>query len=468
MQQADSIVERVVFALVTCVLLAAPWLFGVWEMWWFWPFAVGLFLATGGFALRLMFCARLGVRRLAISRVSAVAVVAYLPFLAYALTRALQADVFMDAERSFLLQFTPFLLGLIILVSFGEDRRRLLTRLLTVNFLLLALYGILNYFIGHNARVLWVPGYPQYQLDYARATGSYFCPDHFAGLMELGAALALPLLLARATSRPVRAAALALLAILLTGIVLSKSRGAGVVTAAMLVAALWIGSAAWPDRIRRYGRVAGLAALLMVGIGFVAFGGRYMHRFKAYPWQRIEDSERVQMSLAALRGWQSAPWFGIGPGMHQNLWPHFAPSPDGDRATGRWPSHPNNHYHSFEAHDDWAQLLEEYGVVGVALFFLATGTVMGLLGSAWRRRARQLAGQGTPEHPLRPADGLIPAGILALLAMAVHSIGDFNLQIPATTWLLAALVSLALAGAAQLEEDGVLPRRRRLSGPSTT
>jgi len=35
-------------------------------------------------------------------------------------------------------------------------------------------------------------------------------------------------------------------------------------------------------------------------------------------------------------------------------------------------------------------------------------------------------------------------GLLALIAMAFHSLGDFNLQMPATTWMLAALVSLPL------------------------
>jgi hypothetical protein len=36
-------------------------------------------------------------------------------------------------------------------------------------------------------------------------------------------------------------------------------------------------------------------------------------------------------------------------------------------------------------------------------------------------------------------------GFLAFAAMAFHSLGDFNLQMPATTWLLAGLTALALA-----------------------
>ena len=39
-------------------------------------------------------------------------------------------------------------------------------------------------------------------------------------------------------------------------------------------------------------------------------------------------------------------------------------STDGDRSAYRWPTFPNNYYHSFEAYNDWVQLLEEYGLIG--------------------------------------------------------------------------------------------------------
>jgi O-antigen ligase len=187
---------------------------------------------------------------------------------------------------------------------------------------------------------------------------------------------------------------------------------------------------------------------------FAAFGGHYVKRFKEYPWTRLEYSDRYQMSAAALRGWFSAPVFGIGPGMHQNLWPHFAPSPDGDRERGIWPRFPNNRYHSFEAHNDWAQLLEEYGAVGLALFLLAMGTAAGMLYRCWRRRAH--AGR------LCDQDWPILAALLAGVAMAGHSVGDFNLQIPATTWLLAGLAGVGLARVADTEEPSTDRRRRSI------
>jgi O-antigen ligase len=465
MKQLDSILEGLMFGLLMLVLLASPWLFGAWEMWWFWPFAVTLFLATGCFAVRLMLSAGLGDYHLAFSKTSRLAIAAYLPFLIYALVRALQAGVHMDAERSFLLHLTPFLIGLMIVVGVNDQRRQVLILALTVNFLLLGVYGIANDLLAGNARVLWVPGFPQYQGSYPRATGSYFCPDHFAGLMELGLAAGLALLLHRSASWRLRLGMVPLIGVVLWGILLTKSRGAGLVTGILLALALWWGTAPWPRRTRWISRGTGLALLALAIVLFASFGGHYVKRFKDYPWTRFEHSDRYQMSAAALRGWLSAPVWGIGPGMHQNLWPHFAASSDGDRERGIRPRFMNNTFHSFEAHNDWAQLLEEYGAVGLALFLLAAGTGAGVLYRGWRRYAE------ASESPAREAasdgkDWTILTALLATAAMAGHSIGDFNLQIPSTTWILAALVGLALAQVAGNHQRFSGRRRRHEQRPA--
>jgi hypothetical protein len=76
----------------------------------------------------------------------------------------------------------------------------------------------------------------------------------------------------------------------------------------------------------------------------------------------------------------------------------------------------------------------------------------------WRRRARS-GGDGSSR------DWPILAALLAAAAMAGHSIGDFNLQIPATTWVLAALVGLALARVADNDESSSRLRRRSAGIP---
>jgi O-antigen ligase len=391
-----------------------------------------------------MFSSFLGTRRLNFSTLVYSLAMAWSPFLVYALIRAIQADVPMDAERSFLLQLTPFLLGLIVATGVPETRHRILIVLIMVNLGLLGLYGIANHFLEGNAKVLWVPGFPQYQEGYHRATGSYFCPDHFSGLMELALAMAMALLLVRSSTRVQRVLAIGLAGIALCGIVFSRSRGGGIVAGIVVTAALVLCTMSWPRKSKWLVRSIGLVTLTVAISAFVLFGGHYVKRFKEYPWTTLEHSDRFQMSSAALRAWKTAPWIGVGPGMHSSLWPHFAASADGDRITGRWPTFPNNQYHSFEAHDDWAQLLEEYGLIGMGLFLLAIGTALAGLLRRWRRWAFI---QANSSDCIQSTAWIIPGMLLAALAMAIHSIGDFNLQIPGTTWLTGILAGLAVAAA---------------------
>jgi O-antigen ligase len=444
MQRLDSILGTLLFGLAVVIGLGSTWFFGAWETWWFWPFAACLFLSAAGFGVRLMFCSVLGTRRLNLSTLLYTVSVAWAPFLIYALVRAIQADVTMDAERSFLLQLTPFLLAPIVASGIPETWHGKLVTLIMANLALLGIYGIANHYLTGSAHVLWEPGFAQYQQEYHRATGSYFCPDHFSGLMELALAMALSLMLVRSSTLVQRLLGLGVSIIAVWGIALSRSRGGGIVTGFVVVAALLLCTMSWPRNTRRIVRSAGLIGLVLGVSLFVLFGGHYIKRFKEYPWTQLEHSDRYQMSAAALRAWKTAPWVGVGPGMHPNLWPHFAATADGDKAQGRWPSHLNNNYHSFEAHNDWAQFLEEYGLIGLTLFLLAIGVALTGLYRRWRRWAHVQANSQSCEPNTA---WLIPGMLLAGLAMAIHSTGDFNLQIPGTTWLMGILAGLAVATA---------------------
>lgn len=444
MQRFDAIIGEILFGLLALIGIGSTWFFGAWENWWFWPFVTLIFTACACFALRLLLSSRLGAARLNISTITHTVILAWLPFLFYGLIRTLQTQVPMDAERSFLLHLTPVLLGIIAAIGLTETRQRLLIILLMFNFAFLAVYGIANYFLAGNAKVLWVTGYPQYQLDYHRATGSYFCPDHFSGLMEIALAMGLTLALVKSAPRLHKVAALALAALALCGIILSRSRGGGIVAGLILIAALWLGTLSWGKRARGWGRGIGLGVLTAGIAAFALFGGHYVKRFKEYPWSKLENSDRYQMSAAALRAWRTAPWLGVGPGMHQNLWPHFAATPDGDREKGIWPSHPNNAFHSFEAHNDWAQFLEEYGIIGIALFLSAITTALWMVYRRWKRWAHNLSLETRPQAGAHFC-WMLPGLLLSALAMAIHSIGDFNLQIPGTVWLMGLLAGLTFA-----------------------
>lgn len=444
MQRFDDIIAEIIFGLLAVIAVGSTWLFGAWENWWFWPFVTIIFLANTCFAVRLILSAHLGTARLNFSTIVYSLIIAWLPFLFYALIRAVQTDVPMDAERSFLLQLTPFLVGLMVAVGLSEERQKLLARILVINLALIALYGIANHLLTGNSKVLWVSGISQYQEGYHRATGTYFCPDHFSGLMEIALAMGLGLALIKSTTRLQKLAGAGFSLLALCGIILSRSRGGGIVACLVIIAALWLCSMSWNRRTRWIGRSGGLIVIVAGIMTFTAFGGHYVKRFKEYPWTELQHSDRYQMSAAALRAWHSAPWFGVGPGMHQNLWPHFAASKDGNREIGLWPTHINNGYHSFEAHDDWAQFLEEYGLIGLLLWLTAIGTALWAIFRRWKRWAYNLS-QETLSSSNSELVWLLPSLLLAALAMTVHSVGDFNLQIPGTVWQLGILTGLAIA-----------------------
>ena len=459
MTRLDTILSWGSFALVCVAVLVAPWFFGAWEMWWFWPFATCIFAAA------CLSCARATLGsvevltiRMARSKPAAVVAVGSALFLLYAFVRMLQADVYMTAERSFLLYLTPFLLAAVLIRGQSRGQLDLLYRLVAIDLCLLALYGMLNHYLTGSHKVMWVVSqYSQYE---GRATGPYFCPDHFSGLMELLLALALGVLLGtvkresrrdpysrsqKKTALRIVAASVALLA--LRAIWLTKSRGGGLtVLAELAFAAAW-GTARLPPGQRLAWRAASIAATAAVIAAFCWFGSAYVARYKEFVSLDLmrgksaaeiattmratfSNDSRYNMYSAAIRAWRTKPWFGIGPGMHQHLWPHFAASPDGDRARGIRPSRLNANYHSYEVHSDWLQLLEEYGLVGAALFIAAAGALFLLLA---RPAARGRA------------DVVALGGSLSLVCMMFHSFVDFNLQIPATTWMLAAILSMAAA-----------------------
>jgi O-antigen ligase len=253
----------------------------------------------------------------------------------------------------------------------------------------------------------------------------------------------------------------------LAGILLSKSRGGGITILAILLCVPVWGFIQWPRSSRLKFRAAYAVGLTIFVTGFWFSGHGYIERFQA--WFYIHDSQpdlesqgmlgqikqfmaadnllrhsRPRMIAGAWRAWKSEPVRGIGPGMHKVVWPHFAATADGDREAGTWPSHPFYDIYSAHVHSDWVQLLEEYGAIGFILFCLAAGAVYGLYYAA-----RKLEKITWMEYDWEPIDtghyGWVLGASLAFVALCVHSLGDFNLQIPAIGWMFAVVLAVPAA-----------------------
>ena len=156
-----------------------------------------------------------------------------------------------------------------------------------------------------------------------------------------------------------------------------------------------------------------------------------------------ELCEMVVQDGMALRGWRSNPVWGIGPGQNAVRSPQFAATEDGVRPepgrpeTLKRPRLANAHFHLYEVHSDWIQLLEEYGAVGFALFCLPFAGVIVLL------LLRQ--GETIRSRSLPALERGLPLGVLfAVGLLSIQSLADFSLQMPAVTWLAGYLVAAAL------------------------
>jgi hypothetical protein len=356
------LVAWAIFGVLILCGCIAPWLFGAWEMWWFWPFTgvlaigmilsgVGLFTGEGAFPRRLMLVSGLCV-----------------PFLVYIVLRwYFGGVVFLDAERAFLLHFTGIWVGLMTAFFLRARHCRYLFWSLLASLLAMAAYGILNHLIDGSRLVLWAPRYEQYA---GRASGPYFCPDHFSGAMELLVCMGLALIFDRTSGKRLRI--LGSLAALLGGVCipLSQSRGGGLTLAVMCGLVVLFGFYQWPMPVRNAWRVVCCTIGMLMLVGVLVVFPEYRDRIVTYSGldqvshksdvpvreqiiEKVRQDSRGRMCAGAWRAWLTAPWLGTGPGMHRHLWPIFAASGDGDREAGIWPTLINDDFHSYEVHNDW-------------------------------------------------------------------------------------------------------------------
>jgi hypothetical protein len=454
-------------------------------MWWFWPTATLLFfgalLAGLGTLLRGAFANERestdGDGSLRVDRRLALLLATTLPFLLYALWRAGRPSapglplVDMEAERSLLLFATPVLLVLTLFLSATKARLRGLLVLFLTNAVLIGTYAVVNHWTNEDTYVLWAKAYAYGP----RASTPFFCPNHLAAYLNIALCAIAAILVTRGTRWTTRLALAALSLPIAAGWYLTLSRGG---TAALLFALpvfLTAGLRGYPWKPRlalalAVALLAGGATWAVLSVPNPLLKRLQSHAFiqfvlkgKDVRWQTVKQKffthfDRGQYIGSAIRAWRTNPRIGIGPGQHAIRWPQFAATEDGNRAERRWPSQTNHEYYLYEVHSDWMQLVEEYGTVGLSLFLLACVFVVGTVLRAQGDGLRDAA-QGGQAGPLERAMPL--AALLALAVFAVHSVGDFALQMPSITWSLAAITGCGLL--ATLPERGKASRERRRS-----
>lgn len=266
--------------------------------------------------------------------------------------------------------------------------------------------------------------------DYGRrASGLYICPNHLAGFLEMIIPLGLGVACWSRRSLAARAGALAGAAAGLFGLALTGSRG-GYVSTTCGLAVFAIGSLCMLCWAGRRQALTGLAVagvmLLTVLAGLGAIYSRQQGvQIRVARLQTTDDS-RLQLWQGVWKQAQLQPLTGTGSGTHQYYARLFRPS-----TIQADPVH---------AHNDYLELLAEYGWLGLTF---GAGLLLTHLGNGLRtlRQGKaEFAGRG--EIPRSDTLALTLGALAATTTLAVHSVVDFNLHIPANALVLAFVLGL--------------------------
>jgi O-antigen ligase len=250
--------------------------------------------------------------------------------------------------------------------------------------------------------------------------GPYVNHNHFAGLMEMLFPIPLAMCLSRRLDRIQKAWLAVGAAFMASTIVLCGSRGGVIALAVQLaVASIFV---ALPRKSPKVALALG-AGLAVAGLWILLVGGTTvtdrLSTFHTEAHTELSNGLRLTVLHDCFHMFKDRPIFGFGLGTFPTAYPPYQ---------GFFSNIFVN-----EAHNDYAQLLVETGLVG---FAIAVWYVVLLFQAAWRKlKSGKLGVNG----------GLALAASLGCVGILVHSFFDFNLQVASNAAWFFVLASLVAA-----------------------
>ena len=434
-RQIDLWLERGILVLVLAIVLFGPLALG----------AVGVlpFLVLQGLTLGVMalWAARLAVQprpKLLWPPVNW-AVVA---FMLYAVGCYLRADLEFVARRELL---RVLVYGFLFLAVLNNLHRQEHVQIIAFTLIGLGLveasYAVFQFLTRTNR--VWTLINPYVD----RGTGTYICPNHLAGFLEMILPLSLGyLLVGRLKPVPKILIGYAGL-VMVAGIIVSVSRASWLATGLALgVLGLLL---------LRYARFR-LPTLLLLGV--VVAGAAYgisrnehaMGRLKlgSTPANALQDM-RVALWQSAWQMWEERPWLGVGPGHFDYRFREYRPN--------------SVQYRPDRVHNDYLNTLTDWGAVGAGIVLAGLAALTLSVFQIWGHVRR---GQKEFSNPFTNKFAFVLGTAIGLLALALHSFLDFNMQVPANAilaFVLAALLTSYYRFATERFWVRVSPGRRVLA-----
>ncbi|MGE0722736.1 MAG: O-antigen ligase family protein [Alphaproteobacteria bacterium] len=292
-----------------------------------------------------------------------------------------------------------------------------------------ALYGLVIHLGGHGTIV----GVPKWAY-YGDLTSTFVNRNHYAAYAGLGVIVALALLVAEVKAIRRRAGAeglrfldrtspalfllIVILALLATALLWTRSRGALIATA--VGAGAFLASLAWARAIGGRAGLATAAALAALAAGLAAFsGGLALDRFDR---AGAEIEGRAALNALTIGAIAERPLLGGGLGAYPAIFQLHR----GEAFGPHLPRHD-------QAHNSYLELAAEAGLPAALALFALIGWLLVRLIRGGRTDARSAL--------------YAAAGIGATALVAVHSLVDFSLHIPAVAATYFLILGLALSRA---------------------
>ncbi len=344
---------------------------------------------------------------------------AIIPFVAYAIWRWRTADIeFLAREEITQIILCALLFILVVNNLYGQESVRLLSFALVFLAMFVAMYGVFQWL--RASENVWGFLRPAEYLD--RASGSFICPNHLAGFLEILLPLAVALAVTGRVKPVVRICLIYAALVILAGVAGAQSRGGWIAAAvSLLVLVLFL--------LRTKGQFWFALALAVI----VSASGYWLYSRSVA--RRVQGTEisghgreiRLRLWASAFQMWKDHPWWGVGPDHFDYRYRHYREAVD--KTQGR----------PGRAHNDYLNTLADYGIVGLVLLLIPLGFAAWGVIRSWPHLQRS-GGEFGEKKSNRAAVVLgTSAGLIALL---VHSFLDFNMHIPSNAFLAVSLLAI--------------------------
>ncbi len=348
---------------------------------------------------------------------------AVLAFAALAIGRYLTADIEYIARLEMIqVLMYAFLFFAIVNNLYRQESAQIVS--FTLIFLAMGISCFAVYQVLTHSNRVW-----DYVSPYmGRASGTYISPNNFAGFLGMLLPLATAYILVGRMKPVVRVLLGYAALVMLAGMAVTFSRGGWVAVAVALLVLL--GTLVF----HRNHRLPALLLLVVLAGGGMVFVTQYLSKTFSYIHRVETDLQdkpenvfnlRRGMWTAAEQMWLDHYWWGVGPAHYDYCFQQYRPesvqaNPD-------------------RAHNDYLNLLADWGAVGGIIVLAGMVTFGAGLRKTWKyvRPPENDFGRGMSNR-----FAFFLGASTGLLALAVHSVVDFNLHIPANAILGVTLLAL--------------------------